>query len=232
MTAENGSLRKKRIAWPTVVRLSEYLIILEELAASGVEVVTSRELATLYGNNANQVRQDLFRLAETGRVGQGYSVSILERTIRQTLGLTEPRGVAIVGCGRLGTALALHVPLANYGLNLVAAFDVDPDVVGKNLGAVRIDHADRMTEICRDRRVQVAALSVPEHSAREAAAKLVAGGVAAILNYTRVRLKLPEHVVVQNRQIICSFIQIACAAFCRHDSLPSPGVVPDVDVGR
>ncbi|NOY82711.1 MAG: redox-sensing transcriptional repressor Rex [Kiritimatiellaeota bacterium] len=225
-------LRRKRIAWPTVVRLSEYLIILEELVENGVDVVTSRELAGLYGNNANQVRQDLFCLAETGRVGQGYSVPVLERTIRQALGLTEPRGVAIVGCGRLGTVLALHVPLANYGLNLVAAFDVDPNIVGKNLGAVRIDHADRMTEICRDRRVRVAALSVPEEAAQDSASKLVAAGVVGILNYTRVRLKVPARVVVQNRQIICSFIQIACAAFCGHDSLPSPGLVPDADVGR
>jgi redox-sensing transcriptional repressor len=198
------------------VRLSQYLIILEELAEKGVDVVSSRTLASLYGNNANQVRQDLFCLKETGRVGQGYSVRQLEQKIREALGLKENRMVAVVGCGRLGTTLALHVPLANYGMHLVAAFDVDPRIVGTNLGAVRVDHASRITEICRERRVELAALSVPKEAAEATTEQLVAAGVQGILNYTRVRLQVPPHVTVQNRQIIGSFIQLSFATFNNH----------------
>ena len=213
-----GAEVKRRIAWPTAVRLSEYLIILEDLAESDVEVVSSRELAARYGNNANQVRQDLFCLKHTGRVGQGYGVKELERTIREALGLLSPRGVAIVGCGRLGTTLALHVPLANYGFHLVAAFDVSPRIIGTNVGSVRVDPADRIPEICRDRNVDLAALSVPKEAAQESAQRLVEGGVRGILNYTRVRLQLPEDVVVHDRQIICSFMQLSYAAFRQEKS--------------
>lgn len=204
-----------RISRPTSTRLAEYLIILEELAEDGHDIVSSRELAELYGNNANQVRQDLFRLERTGRVGQGYAIRELEATIRHTLGITQQHGVAIVGCGRLGSTLAQHVPLANYGLNFVAAFDVDPRLVGTNLGPVRIDHADRIPEICRQRRVELAALSVPKDPAQELTDRLLEGGVMAILNYTRVRLRVPETVVVQNRQVICSFIMLSYAHFRR-----------------
>ncbi len=232
MTAADTSQKPKKIAWPTAVRLAEYLIILEELAGQDVEIVNSRQLAELYGNNANQVRQDLFVLDETGRAGQGYSVPVLRRSIRRALGLDAPHTVAIVGCGRLGTTLALHVPLANYGLHLAAAFDVDPKIVGSNLGSVRVDHADRITEVCRDRRITLAALAVPKDFAQEATDALVAGGVRGILNYTRVRLRVPEHVVVQNRQIICSFIQIAFAATRGRSSLLFSGLVPDADVGK
>jgi redox-sensing transcriptional repressor len=199
------------IAWPTVVRLSEYLIILESLAEEGIEQVSSRQLAEIYGNNSNQVRQDMFAFQHHGHIGQGYLVRELEREIRHALGLDYRRRVAIVGCGRLGTTLALHVPLANYGMDLVAAFDVAPHVVGTNLGSLRIDHADRIAEICADRDVHLAALSVPKESAQNTADQLVQAGIKGIMNYTRVRLRVPEGVVSQNRQIICSFMQLSHA---------------------
>ena len=216
MSQSDPNPQDTRISWPTAGRLAEYLIILEELTEGGREIVSSRELAELYGNNANQVRQDLFRLERTGRVGQGYAIRELEVTIRHTLGSNRQHNVAIVGCGRLGSTLAQHVPLVNYGMNFVAAFDVDPQLVGTNLGPVRIDHADLIPEICRQRRVELAALSVPKEPAQELTDRLVEGGVMGILNYTRVRLRVPEAVVVQNRQVICSFIMLSYA-HCRRE---------------
>jgi redox-sensing transcriptional repressor len=135
--------------------------------------------------------------------------------------LTAPRGLAIVGCGRLGTTLALHVPLANYGMNLVAAFDTDPRIVGTNLGPVRIDHADRIPEICADRRVELAALSVPKEAAQATTDLLVMARVRGMLNFTRVRLRVPAQVVVQNRQMVCSFIQLSYSTFSRRSSAPT-----------
>ena len=198
----------KTIAKPTVVRLSEYLILLEELGSQGIDVVSSRELASLFGNNANQVRQDLSCLGHTGRVGQGYSVAELEQMIRRALGLTTARKLVLVGCGRLGTTLALHVPLSQYGMELVGAFDVAPQIVGSYLGRIRIEHVNRVPEICRERNVTLAVLTVPKTTAQEVTDLLASGGVKGILNYTRVRLKVPPGVVVQNRQIVCSFIQL------------------------
>lgn len=203
------------MAWPTVLRLSEYLIILEELISQGRAVASSRELAEIYGNNANQVRQDLSCLGHTGRVGQGYSVRELEQTLRRALGLTEARGLCLVGCGRLGTTLALHVPLSGYGMNLAAAFDIAPWIIGTHLGSVTVEDARKIPELCRERKIELAVLTVPKTVAQETADLLVAGGVRGILNYTRVRLKVPAGIVVQNRQIVCSFIQLFHATFNR-----------------
>lgn len=210
-----GANEGRRIAWPTAMRLAEYLIILEELASEGAAVVSSRQLAALFGNNASQVRQDLASLGRTGRVGQGYSVADLQNTIRGNLGLQLRQSVAIVGCGRLGLTLALHVPFAKYGMDLAAAFDVAPAIVGTRVGSLVVAHASRIPEVCRDRQITLAALTVPKSSAQEEADLLVAGGVKGILNYTRVRLKVPRDVVVQNRQIICSFMLLSHAAFMR-----------------
>ncbi len=210
---DNAGEQPRRIAWPTVLRLSEYLILLEELADQRKAVVSSRELADIYGNNANQVRQDLSCLGHTGRVGQGYSVKQLEQMLRQTLGLTTRRKIALVGCGRLGTTLALHVPMDRYGMTLAAAFDTAPTLIGTRLGAIAIDDAASIPEICRERGIELAVLTVPKSTAQEVADLLVAGGVRGILNYTRVRLRVPPGVMVQNRQIVCSFLQLFHATF-------------------
>lgn len=199
----------ERISWPTVQRISEYLIVLEELIDQGIDVVSSRELAQLYGNNASQVRQDLSCLGHTGRVGQGYSVRSLEQTIRHELGLNKERNVALVGCGRLGTTLALHVPFKEYGMVFSAAFDISPKIIGTKIGKVTVEPATRIPEVCRQRQIELAVLTVPKTAAQENADFLIQGGVTGILNYTRVRLQVPATVVVQNRQIICSFIQLA-----------------------
>ena len=196
------------LTWPTTQRLTEYLIILEELAETGVDVVSSRKLAQLYGNNASQVRQDIFRLRHTGRAGRGYRVQQLQNTIRRSLGLDARRNVAIVGCGRMGTTLALHVPLADYGMQLVAAFDIAPEIVGRPLADVTVRHADEIVDLCRDHKVELAALSVPKQAAQQTTDRLVLAGVQGILNYTRVRLRVPPRIHVQNRQIICSFMQL------------------------
>ena len=206
---ENG----KRITWPTALRLSEYLILLEELLDKNADVISSRELAEIYGNNANQVRQDLSCLGHTGRVGQGYNVRQLEQMIRQALGLTVRRRVALVGCGRLGTTVALHVQMDRYSMELAAAFDTAIALIGKTLGPVVVESATLIPEICRKCEIELAVLTVPKSTAQEVADQLVAGGVKGILNYTRVRLRVPPHVIVQNRQIICSFLQLFHATF-------------------
>jgi len=216
-TEDRGS-KSRRLAPPTISRLSEYLIILEELAEGGRDVVSSRGLAVLYGNNASQVRQDLCCLGHTGRVGQGYRVRELERMIRTTLGIDSQKKMVLVGCGRLGSTLAMHVPMADYGMELVGAFDVMPQVVGSRLGPVRVQHARNIQEFCLRNQVELAVLTVPKTAAQEVSDALVAGGVRGILNYTRVRLRVPATVVVKNRQIICSFLQLFHDAVSRPDT--------------
>ncbi|MEI8079183.1 MAG: redox-sensing transcriptional repressor Rex [bacterium] len=200
--------KERRLAPPTISRLSEYLIILEELGESGREVVSSRDLAALYGNNASQVRQDLCCLGHTGRVGHGYRVRELERMIRTTLGIDTIKKMVLVGCGRLGTTLAVHVPMAHYGMELVGAFDVSPQMIGTRLGPVRVQSARNIRDFCAKHGVALAVLTVPKTAAQDVSDALVAGGVRGILNYTRVRLRVPVGVAVKNRQIVCSFLQL------------------------
>lgn len=200
---------KDNLAWPTVQRLTEYLIILEQHLENNKEVISSSELAEIYSNTASQVRQDIFRLPNTGRVGQGYNVKELASTIRKVLGLDIQADVIIAGCGKMGTALAQHVLFPNYGMKLIALFDKDPEIIGSQIGALTVTDAALMENIIKEKDIKIAALCVPYEAAQDTTDKLVSSGINAILNFTRKRLKVPRSVFVQHRQIVCSFMQLS-----------------------
>jgi redox-sensing transcriptional repressor len=197
-----------RLSPPTVLRLSEYLLILEQFIKEGKEIISSRELALAYGNNANQVRQDIFHLENSGRLGQGYSTWELAEEIRRTLGLSDIKKVCIVGIGNLGKALATHVPFSEYGMKLQMAFDTDTSIIGTQINDISVNSYERLLEDVQGSGIEIAAICVPAPVAQAVCDDLVSCGIKGILNYSRVRLKAPEQVSIQYQQVICSFMQL------------------------
>ena len=202
------SKEANKLSAPTVLRLSEYLLLLEQFLQDDKVIISSRELATAYGNNANQVRQDIFQLENSGRLGQGYSTSELASEIRRTLGLNETKQVCILGVGNLGKALATHVPFNEYGMALAAAVDAAPSLIGQSVNELEIEHIDRLTAIIKEKNIEIGAICVPTPVAQSVCDTLVAAGVRGILNYSRIRLKAPDNVTIQYQQVICSFMQL------------------------
>ncbi len=202
--------KSKGISRPTAERLSEYLLILEQHLVCGKETISSKELADVYGNTPSQVRQDLFQLEKTGRIRHGYNVKTLTTAIRNKLGLGNTTNLAIIGCGKLGSAIAEHVPFSSYGMNLVGIFDNHKSLIGKKIGGVMVENIKSLGKSVRKRKISIASLCVPPSAAQEVVDKLVsAGGIKGILNYTQRRLKVPDGIVVRDRQIVCSFMQLA-----------------------
>jgi redox-sensing transcriptional repressor len=199
----------RTMAGPTLRRLSEYLMILEQRIEEGKEIVSSAELADSYSNTPSQVRQDVFRLRYTGRAGQGYKTVELADSIRHALGMDAMKDVAIIGCGKFGSAIAEHVPFERYGMRLAALFDIAPDIIGTEIRGLKVlDAANLETELAKAP-VAIAGLCVPAGAAQDMASRLAYSGVKGILNFTRKRLKVPPGVAVRHMQIACAFMQIA-----------------------
>jgi redox-sensing transcriptional repressor len=184
-------------------------MILEQRLEEGKEIVSSSELADSYSNTPSQVRQDIFRLRYTGRAGQGYKTAELADSIRKALGMDAIEEVAIVGCGKFGSALAGHVPFERYGMRLSALFDVDPALIGSSIRGIEVVDANKLEESLARRPVSLAGLCVPSGAAQDMASRLAYAGVKGILNFTRTRLKVPQGVAVRHMQIACAFMQIA-----------------------
>jgi len=189
----------------TPARLSIYLRCLKDLEKSGVKTTSSRDLAERYHLNAAQIRKDLAYFGAFGVRGVGYYTSDLKAHLRGILGLDRPLGIAIVGAGNLGRALADYQGFHQAGFQIVALFDNDPDRVGRqSRGGVVIRHSDELPDVARAGDIDVAVIAVPAPVAQAVVDSIVATGVKAILNFSPSAIKVPAGVKVKNVEFTIS----------------------------
>lgn len=187
-----------RIPDATVRRFSLYLRLLEEFVRAGKRTTASRALAERTGATAAQVRKDLQHLGSMGKRGLGYSVPELVRELRRTLGLDTTWRVALVGAGRIGTALFEYQLFRERGFVITAVIDADPAKVGARLGDVRIRSVRELESVLAEDGTDLAILAVPAAATQEVADRIVGAGVKAVLNYAPVQLRVPGDVTLRN----------------------------------
>lgn len=188
----------KRIAESTVRRLSVYLRYLEESSGRGLSTLSSDELAKHAGTTSAQVRKDLSFFGSFGKRGLGYSVPELTDSLREILGLARDWSVAIVGAGKIGTALAQDRGFGSRRFHVVAIYDVDPAKIGKPIGPHTVRDFARLESDSARARADIAVLVVPADSAQDAAERLAKAGYLAILNFAPVQLQCPPEVAVRS----------------------------------
>jgi len=192
-----------------VARLPLYLRCLQEAQQAGQQILSSKELAELAGGNAAQVRKDLSYLGEFGIRGIGYEVESLIRHISRWLGLTRKHNVAIVGMGRLGSALLGYPGFSEKGFEVAGAFDSDPAKVGTKIDGVVVDDVASLPEKVGERDIEIAIVATPASAAQRLGDMLAEAGIRAILNFAPVHLEVPE--AVNCRQVDLSVeLQILC----------------------
>jgi redox-sensing transcriptional repressor len=186
-----------RVPEQTINRLPIYLRCLLQAQALNMPVVNSLGLAQMAGTNAAQVRKDLSYLGELGTRGIGYDVEALIAHISHVLGVSETRRVAIVGFGRLGSALLGYRGFEERGFDVVGVFDADPAKVGTPVADTVVRSMDELEEGLRTLEVEIVLLTVPADFAQDVADRIGAAGVRAILNFAPVRLEVPDDVKVR-----------------------------------
>ena len=174
---------------PTLRRLPWYLAYVNMLRTQNVEYVSSTQISRQINVDASQIAKDLSFLNIKGKTRIGYQVENLAVTLSNFLGFHNDHTAFIIGTGSLGSALIQDSGLMQYGLHIVAGFDVNPDIVGKNICGVPIYHISELAERQRQYNAAIGILTVP------------VGGLRAIWNFTPYRIKASEHVVIQNTSI-------------------------------
>ena len=185
---------RRRIPEATVLRLPIYQRILAELARAGTTTVSSEQLASLARVNAAKVRKDLSLLGSFGTRGSGYEPGILIAQIDRALGVDENWSVAIVGIGNLGRALTNSAGFASRGCHIGALFDVDPEVVGQEVGGLVVRHMDELASLRRAERPDIGVITTPGWAAQQVADLLVRAGVSCLLNFSPRVLTVPSPV--------------------------------------
>jgi redox-sensing transcriptional repressor len=199
-------MKSEKISELTTNRLSIYLRCLNELSAAGITTVSSQELAEQFNLNSAQIRKDLGYFGEFGVRGVGYFVDDLREHITKILGLDKPHRVAIVGAGRLGTALANYNGLAKSNFTVVAIFDNDRAKIGQRVGPGEIPVRDvtKIERIVRDGSIDVAVIAVPARAAQRVLNQIMAAGIKAVLNFAPAPLTARRGVKVKTVDLTTS----------------------------
>lgn len=180
-----------------------------ELEAKGIHQIS----CSIIGRDLNcvpvQVRKDLQYTGIVGKPKTGYSVPELIHTIESFLGWNNVNEAFLVGAGNLGTALLGHERFSRFGLKIIAAFDSNPEKVGKQIYDKTVFPLEKLGDLARRMGIHLGIITTPAEVAQEVADEMVKAGILAIWNFAPVRLKVSEHIFVHNEDLYSSLASLS-----------------------
>ncbi|MDE6540214.1 MAG: redox-sensing transcriptional repressor Rex [Ruminococcus sp.] len=205
-------MSKNAISNSVIRRLPRYYRFLGELEENGYIRISSRELAEKMGLTASQIRQDFNCFGEFGQQGYGYNVSELRRQIGIILGLDKKTPIILMGAGNLGKAISAHIDFQSRGFELIGAFDISPEIIGKKIGMITVRDISELEQFCAENKPQAAVLCIPQDVAEKETERLIEYGIHAFWNFTHYDLSIThENVVVENVHLGDSLIILSYA---------------------
>jgi len=190
-----------KVPEPTLRRLPWYLSNIKLMKEKGEQYVSSTQISKEINIDASQIAKDLSYVNISGRTRVGYNIDALIEVLESFLGFTNMHKAFLFGVGSLGAALLRDSGLHHFGLEIVAAFDVNPELVGKDLNGIPIFHSDDFETKMKEYDVNIGVLTVPINIAQEITNKMVDGGIKAVWNFTPFRIRVSENIVVQNTSL-------------------------------
>ena len=177
-----------KIPEPTLRRLPWYLAFLKLMKGKGETFVSSTQIAKEINVDPSQVAKDLSFVNISGKTRVGYDF----------LGFTAQHKAFLFGVGSLGAALLQDTGLNQYGLEIVAGFDVRKELAGTVVNGIPVFHLDDFPAKQKEFGATIGVITVPVDKAQEVTEQIIAGGIKALWNFTPFRIRVPEHIVVQN----------------------------------
>lgn len=197
-------MAQEKISKSVLKRLPAYLTYLKRLPADDSAYISATALASALEMGEVQVRKDLAMVSDGGRPKVGYHRQSLIADIEEFLGYNNTNDAVLVGAGKLGKALLGYVGFAEYGLNIVAAFDNDPSLAGSVENGKPILALSELESVCSKRQVLIGIITVPAAQAQPVCDLLIAHGIKAIWSFAPVHLEVPEGILVQYENMATS----------------------------
>lgn len=194
-------MRKTTLSKAALGRLPMYL---NYIRAQSTERISSAEMARVLGLGEVMVRKDMNCVCDQGRPKIGYPRWELIRNLEALLGAGHAVPVAVVGAGKLGRALMGYRGFSEFGLNIVAGFDSDPQKLDATATDCPVLPMDHLEDTCRREGVRVGVIAVPAVSAQAVCDRLVACGITSIWNFAPYPLSVPDGVTVQSENLALS----------------------------
>jgi len=192
------------IPLPTLRRLPLYYQYLKKELGLGRVFVSCTTMANVMGLTTIQVRKDLQVTGAVGRPKVGYHIKDTISCIEDSLGYNNTKDALLVGAGHLGLALLGYEGFKEYGLNIVAAFDVDPAKIGTEYRGKTIQDLKKFSNLAKRMNIQIGIITVPSDQAPSVRDLMIESGIRAIWNFAPVRLTVPDGVIIQNENMASS----------------------------
>jgi redox-sensing transcriptional repressor len=189
----------------------------------GSEYISGTLIAQELNLEPIQVRKDLAMTGIIGKPKKGYPTEALIRAIERFLCWSQVQDAVLVGVGNLGSALIGYSEFQFHGLNIMAAFDINPRKVGTTVQGIQVLPADTMELQIRQFGVKMAILTVPSEAAQEVTDILVRANIEGIWNFTNVKLKVPPRVVVEKEDLSSGYAMLCVAMQARRQETAAGG---------
>jgi len=198
----------RSIPEPTLRRLPVYYQYMKHHMAD-IPYVSCTQIAEALRLKPIQVRKDLEIAGAIGKPRLGYPAEELIDILEQFLGYRRVDDAFLIGAGHLGLALLGYQGFKERGLNIVAAFDSDPEKVGKRAHGKEILHIDRFEKLVERMKIPIGILTVPAQEAQKTADLMVRSGIKAIWNFAPVHIHVPEDIIVQHENLASSLVVLS-----------------------
>ena len=203
-------MEQKKVSKSVLKRLPGYLAYLKSMPENSPPHISATALANALGMGEVQVRKDLAMVSDGGRPKIGYLREGLMEDIEQFLGYDNTTDAVIIGAGKLGLALMGYTGFQEYGLNIMAAFDIAPKMERTDEG-IPVYPMSRLESYCTKHKVLMGIITVPGEAAQTVADQLVACGFKAIWSFAPAHLEVPANILVQYENMATSL-----AVLCMH----------------
>lgn len=182
--------KSKEVSQAVINRIPRYYRYVSDMKNRNISRISSKELASMMGLTASQIRQDLNCFGGFGQQGYGYNVEKLHEELGEILGLQKNRTAIIIGVGNIGKALIKNFNFSSNGFKLIAGFDASDDLVGRKLGDITIQKVSELKDFLLKEKPDIAVLTIPRDCAYSVAEMLVNNGIKGIWNFTNVDLNM------------------------------------------
>jgi redox-sensing transcriptional repressor len=190
--------KEYKIPQATTKRLPLYYRFLQNFAQEGKKRISSQELSDAMKIDPATIRRDFSYFGALGKKGYGYDVQHLLSFFRQTLDQDEATNVALIGVGNLGNAFLKYNFQKNHNTRIVVAFDSKAPYEGAEISDIPVFHPDRLEEMYEEYGAELAILTVSSRSAQTMADRLAKMNAKGILNFTPIRLTVPDSMKLMN----------------------------------
>ena len=198
-----------------------YYCIDEHFRQTGVTVISSSQLAKFLVLDDSQIRKDLATLGVKGHPRVGFDIDAIHEAIQTRLGLAQPHAAVLIGAGRLGGAIGSYKAFLDYGLKIIALFDIDSSKIGMMVGNHLVQPVTLLESIVKKEHVQIGILTVPSPAAQESANRLVRAGIDVIWNFAPTRIDVPQPVFVRHERLHVGLAELFYHLGCNKDETQS-----------